>query len=158
MRIPDQGIVNPRNPRSHQRYPRENQRYLRETNNMAENEISFLIRAAIFDVYNKLGAGLYESVYEKALIIELNKRGLEVQSQLGFKAVYDEIDIGEAFKLDLLVNDKVIIELKSVEHLQEVHHKQIITYLKLTGLKLGILVNFNCSDLKANIIRKVNGL
>jgi len=88
---------------------------------MTENEISFLIRAAIFDVYNKLGAGLYESVYEKALIIELNKRGLEVQSQLGFKAVYDEIDIGEAFKLDLLVNDKVIIELKSVEHLQEVH-------------------------------------
>ena len=92
------------------------------------------------------------------MIIELKKRSLDVQCQVGFKALYDDIDIGEAFKLDLLVNDKVIVELKSVEHLQEVHHKQIITYLKLTGLKLGILVNFNCDDLKAIIIRKVNGL
>ncbi|HNZ07668.1 MAG TPA: GxxExxY protein [Candidatus Cloacimonadota bacterium] len=125
---------------------------------MTENEISFQIRAAIFDVYNKLGAGLYEFVYEKALSIKLMKRGLDAKSQVGFEAVYDDIVIGEAFKLDLLVNNKVIIELKSVEKLQLVHHKQLITYLKLTGFKLGILVNFNCSDLKDNIIRKANGL
>ena len=125
---------------------------------MSENEIAYQIRGAIYDVYNKLGPGLFELVYENALSYELKKRGLDVKSQVPINIVYDGIDMGAGFKMDLLVEDKVIIELKSVETLALVHHKQLLTYLKLTNLKLGILVNFNTSDINKSIIRKVNGL
>ena len=125
---------------------------------MSENEIAYQIRGAIYDVYNKLGPGLFESVYENTLSYELTKRGLEVKSQVPINIIYDGIDMGAGFKMDLLVDDKVIIELKSVEHIALVHHKQLLTYLKLTNLKLGILVNFNTSDINKSIIRKVNGL
>ena len=125
---------------------------------MSENEIAYQIRGAIYDVYNKLGPGLFELVYENALSYELKKRGLNVKSQVPINIVYDGIDMGAGFKMDLLVEDKVIIELKSVETLALVHHKQLLTYLKLTNLKLGILVNFNTSEIKKSIIRKVNGL
>lgn len=125
---------------------------------MTENEIAYQIRGAIFTVYNTLGPGLFETVYEKALVIELCKKGLSVQTQVPFIAVYDGIEIGEAFRMDMLVNQKVVVELKSVESLQLVHHKQLITYLKLTGLKLGLLVNLNTNDLEKNIIRKANNL
>lgn len=125
---------------------------------MSENEIAYQIRGAIYDVYNKLVPGLFESVYENTLSYELTKRGLEVKSQVPINIIYDGIDMGAGFKMDLLVEDKVIIELKSVENLARVHHKQLLTYLKLTNLKLGILVNFNTSNINNSIIRKVNGL
>ena len=125
---------------------------------MSENEIAYQIRGAIYDVYNKLGPGLFELVYENALSYELKKRGLNVKSQVPINIVYNGIDMGAGFKMDLLVEDKVIIELKSVETFALVHHKQLLTYLKLTNLKLGILVNFNTSEINKSIIRKVNGL
>ena len=125
---------------------------------MTENEISYAIRGAIFKVYNELGAGLFESVYEAALLYQLRKDGLQVKAQVAILVVYDEqlLDIG--FRLDILVEDKVIIEIKSVEELAKVHHKQILTYLKLTKLKLGILVNFNSDNILESIYRKVNNL
>jgi len=125
---------------------------------MTENEISYKIRGGIYSVFKALGPGLYESVYEKALIVELKRLGLNVLSQVPISAVYEGVDLGEAFRLDLLVEDKVIVEIKSVENLQLVHHKQILTYLRLTNLKLGILVNFNTDDINKSIIRKVNQL
>jgi GxxExxY protein len=123
---------------------------------MTENEISYKIRGSIFKVYNELGAGLFESVYEKALVYQLKKDGLEVKSQVSIPVYYDEqlLDIG--FILDILVEDKVIIELKSVEEFSKVHHKQIQNYLKLTNLRLGILVNFNTDTISNSILRKVN--
>lgn len=125
---------------------------------MLENDISYIVRGAVFTVYNKLGPVLYESVYQAILKYELEKTGLEVKSEVPVPVIYDGIKHDLGFRIDLLVNDKVIIELKSVEHLVEVHHKQVITYLKLTGLKLGLLVNFNTDNIANSILRKVNGL
>ena len=125
---------------------------------MTENEISYKIRACIFLVYNKLGPGLLESAYEAALRYEIEKIGLKVQSQVGLPMVYESIQIEAAYRIDLLVEDKIIIEIKSVEELNPVHHKQIITYLKLSSKRLGILVNFNTDNLANNIFRKVNKL
>lgn len=123
---------------------------------MIEEYLTYRIRGAIYAVYNTLGPGLYEHIYEKALIIELEKSGLRVRSQVPFNAKYNGRDIWEAFKLDLLVEETIIIEIKSVEALHAVHHKQLITYLKLTNLRLGLLVNFNTNDLSGNIVRKLN--
>jgi len=125
---------------------------------MTENDISYKIRGAIFKVYNNLGPGLLESVYEAALIYELRKDGLEVKSQVPLPAAYQEefLDIG--FRIDLLVENLVIVELKSVEALHEVHHKQVLTYLRLSNKKLGLLVNFNTNNIANSIIRKVNQL
>lgn len=123
-----------------------------------ENQIAYKIRGCIYDVYNKLGPGLFERVYEYALVIELKNKGLEVKTQVPFDVIYKGVNVGIAFRLDILVEDKVIIEVKSIETLANVHHKQLITYLKITGCKLGILVNFNTTELNKNIIRKANGL
>jgi len=125
---------------------------------MTENQISYKIRGAIFKVYNELGPGLFESVYEAALIYQLKKDGLQVKSQVAIPVYYDNIKLDVGFRSDILVEDKVIIEVKSVEELAKVHHKQIINYLKLTKLKLGILVNFNTDDIAESIFRKVNNL
>lgn len=83
---------------------------------------------------------------------------MRVQTQVDFPLIYEDIEIGKAYRLDLIVQEKVIVEVKSVENISEVHHKQILTYLKLTGCKLGILVNFNCDDISKSIFRKVNRL
>lgn len=123
-----------------------------------ENELSFIIRGAIFKVYNELGPGLLESVYETVLMYELEKQGLSVKRQVALPIFYDDIELEIGYRLDLLVNNKVIIEIKSVETLAKVHHKQVLTYLKLTEIKLGILVNFNVDDITKGIFRKVNGL
>jgi GxxExxY protein len=123
-----------------------------------ENDISYLIRGAIFKVYNELGPGLLESVYEAVLLYELQKQGLEVKSQVALPVYYESVKLEVGFRLDLLVNDKVIIEIKSVETLAKVHHKQVLTYLKISNLKLGILVNFNVDEITKGIFRKVNGL
>jgi len=123
---------------------------------MSLNEISYQIRGAVFDVYNELGPGLMESVYEKALIIELLNRGLQVENQVPIEVRYKGFDLGLQYRLDLLVNKQVIIELKSVEILLTVHYKQLITYLKLAQKPLGFLINFNTESIKDNIIRIAN--
>jgi GxxExxY protein len=125
---------------------------------MDENEISFQIRKAIYEVYNETGPGLLESVYEFALKYELECAGLNVKSQVVLPVHYKGSTLSTNYRIDLLVEDKVLVELKSVEELNSVHHKQVITYLKLSKLKLGILVNFNTDYLNSNIIRKVNKL
>ncbi len=125
---------------------------------MNENEISYQIRGAVFKVYNELGPGLLESVYETALSYELKQIGLDVKNQVGIPMKYADINFDVGFRLDILVNDKVIIEIKSVEALADVHHKQLLTYLKLTEKKLGLLINFNSSSISNSIIRIVNNL
>ena len=123
---------------------------------MILQDASYKIRGSIFDVYNELGPGLLESVYEKAMVIEMKHRGLNVQSQVTIDVLYKGSDLGIQQRLDLLVNDQIIIEIKSVEALQPVHHKQLISYLKLTGKPLGFLVNFNTDNIKDNMKRIVN--
>ena len=125
---------------------------------MTENDISFKIRGTIFKVYNTLGPGLFESVYESALYYELTKINLKVERQLEISIPYDGIILDVAFKIDLLVEDKVIIELKSVEDLAPIHYKQITNYLKLTNKKLGLLVNFNTVTILDDIKRIANKL
>ncbi|MEZ0128344.1 GxxExxY protein [Flavobacterium sp. LBUM151] len=123
---------------------------------MSENEISYKIRGAIFKVYNNLGPGLLESVYESALHYQLEKENLKVHKQVEIPVKYDDIFLDITFRLGLLVEDKVIIELKSVEELRAIHYKQLTTYLKLTNKKLGLLVNFNCTNILDNIARVAN--
>ena len=125
---------------------------------MHENDISFLIRKAIFKVYNSLGPGLFESVYVTALVYELQQLHLQVKKEVALPMVYEGIKFEAGFRIDILVNDLVIVEVKSIETLAEVHHKQVLTYLRLSGLKLGLLVNFNSSNITESIFRKVNGL
>jgi GxxExxY protein len=125
---------------------------------MTENDISFIIRGAIFKVFNALGPGLLESAYEAALMHELIKAGLNVKAQVPLPLIYDGIKMDVGYRIDLLVENMVIIEIKSTENITEVHHKQVLTYLKLSEMKLGILVNFNCSEIEKSIFRKVNGL
>lgn len=126
--------------------------------NMEENDISYKVRGAIFNVYNQFGPGLLESVYVAALHEELISSGMNVETEVAIPVYYNQKKLGVGFRMDLLVEGKVIIEVKSIEALAEVHHKQVLTYLKLTGLKLAILVNFNVEDIKSGIFRKVNGL
>jgi len=125
---------------------------------MTENQISYQIRGAIFDVYNELGPGLLESVYEEAMVFELKKRGLSIQRQQEVPILYKGEELSTNLRLDLLVEDAVIVELKSVSELQDVHYKQLLTYLKLTKKKLGILVNFNTDDIQYDIKRVANGM
>jgi GxxExxY protein len=125
---------------------------------MNENDISYKIRGAIFKIYNALGPGLLESVYVAALVFELNKEGLKVQKEVPVPVYYEDEKLDVGFRLDLLVENKVIIEVKSIENLTEVHHKIVLTYLKLTKLKLAILVNFNVDNITNGIFRKINKL
>lgn len=113
---------------------------------------------AAFHVHTALGPGLLESVYEAALAPELHKAGLLVATQVPLPVVYDEVRLELGFRLDILVEKKVIVEVKSVEALLDVHHKQLLTYLKLTNLKLGQLINFNVVSLKDYFVRIVNSL
>ncbi len=122
---------------------------------MIEDDVSYKIRGAIFNVYNALGPGLLESVYEAALCYELRKEGLKVEQQKPIKVVYDGHVLPVDYRLDLLVEDCVVVELKSVETLKDLHHKQLLSYLKLTGKRLGLLVNFNTSDIARSISRKI---
>ncbi|RYY49199.1 MAG: GxxExxY protein [Chitinophagaceae bacterium] len=121
------------------------------------NELSFDIRGAIFSVYNNLGPGLLESAYEAALCYELAKKGLLFTTQVPLPMEYEDLRLDVGYRLDIVVENKIIIEVKSVDTLLAVHHKQLITYLKLSGLQLGLLVNFNTNTIADNIIRKVNG-
>ena len=125
---------------------------------MDENEISYLVRKCIFNVYNKLGPGLLESVYQKILIYEREENRLEVKSELILPIIYDEKVFDVNFRIDILVENKVILELKSVKELEPVHYKQLNTYLKLSGKKLGLLVNFNTTNILNGIKRVANNL
>lgn len=122
---------------------------------MTENEISYKIRGAIYKVYNELGPGLLESIYEAALCYQLRKDGLHVDSQVPLKVYYDGNLLPVDYRLDVLVEDKVIIEIKSVEETKKVFHKQLLTYLRIANKKLGILVNFNTDDINSQIFRKI---
>ena len=126
---------------------------------MTENDITYHIRGAIYEVYKALGPGLLEAVYEEALTYELQKRGLKVERQLEVPLHYDGKLLSTSLRLDMLVEDKVIIELKSVSEMKDVFYKQTLTYCKLLNKKLGILVNFNVNNIMDGaIIRVVNGL
>ena len=120
-----------------------------------ENDLSYTIIGAIYDVYNKLGPGLLESVYEAALAYELKKRDLKVERQIEVPILYDGKRIDTDLRLDILVEDLVIVELKSVLEMKDVFYLQIDTYLKLTGKHLGLLVNFNTDDIVHSIHRRV---
>lgn len=124
---------------------------------MTENEIARKILDSAFVVHTKLGPGLLESVYEVVLAHELRKAGLAVERQKPMPIVYDGIRFDEAFRADLVVNSKVIAELKSVEATSAVHAKQVLTQLRLSGLKLGLLINFGEAHLKNGIKRLING-
>ena len=123
---------------------------------MKENEISYDIRGAAFKVYNSLGPGLLESIYEHAMAYELKRMRHLVKTQLGIPVMYDDVQLDIGFRLDLIVDDLVIIEIKSVDQLIDIHYKQLLSYLKLTNRKLGLFINFNTTDLKSSIIRIIN--
>lgn len=123
-----------------------------------ENQLSKIILDAAFRVHTKTGPGLLETVYEVLLAHELRKQGLQVQRQMPIPIRYDELVFDEGFRADLLVKDKVIVELKSVEQLVRVHSKQVLTQLRLSERRLGLLINFGEVHLKNGIERIVNGL
>ena len=125
---------------------------------MDENELSYIIRKSIFNVYNTLGPGLLESVYQKILVYELQENGLNVKSELLLPVKYNDKLFDINFRIDILVEDKVILELKSVKSIEDIHYKQLYTYLKLSSKKLGLLVNFNTTNILDGIKRVVNNL
>src|SRR5215831_12455383 len=125
---------------------------------MTENEIAKIIVDAAFKIHTTLGPGLFESVYERVLAYELEKRGLHVVRQQPISIIYDSLVFEEGFKADLMVEDKVIVELKSIEAVAPVHKKQLITYLRLADKRLGLLINFNVNLIKDGITRLVNRL
>ncbi len=124
---------------------------------MTESELTYKIRGAIFNVYKELGPGLLESIYEAALCYELKKQGLHVENQVKLDVVYDGKILPVDFRLDILVEESVIIELKSVEEIKPIHHKQLLTYLRIANKHIGLLVNFNTDDMNKSIYRKING-
>ena len=123
---------------------------------MTENEISRIVLNCAIKIHKKLGPGLLESTYETCLCYELKKQNLKVEKQKALSLTYDEIKIESAYYIDLIVNDKVIIELKAVESIKEVHKAQLYTYLKLSNCKLGLLLNFNVELLKEGVYRMIN--
>ncbi len=125
---------------------------------MNENEISKIIVNTAFQIHKQLGPGLLESVYEEILYFELSKQGLKVERQKAIPVIWDELKMEIGFRADLIVENKVIIEIKSFETIAPVHPKQLLTYLKLTDLKLGLLINFKEPLIKTGITRIVNNL
>ena len=125
---------------------------------MTENELSNIVIGRAIDVHRTLGPGLLESVYEAALVHDLLEFGLFVQHQVSVPMVYKTVHMEVGFRLDILVENKLVVEVKSVETLAPLHHAQTLTYLRLTGCKLGLLINFNTTLLKDGIHRIVNRL
>jgi GxxExxY protein len=125
---------------------------------MRENEIAALVVDICFKVHKQYGPGLFESVYEEIVCYELVKREILFVRQQGINVVHEGIDMGIGFKPDIIIEEKLIIELKSIENLAEVHYKQLLTYLKLTKIKLGLLINFKVPLIKDGIHRIVNNL
>jgi GxxExxY protein len=125
---------------------------------MDVNEVSGSVVDAAMKVHTALGPGLLESAYEVCLLHELRKRGRKVLSQVALPVVYDGVRIDVGYRIDLLVEDVVIVELKAIEKLLPIHDAQLLSYLKLGGYRLGLLINFNVLHLKDGIKRKVNNL
>jgi GxxExxY protein len=123
-----------------------------------ENDIAKLVVDAAFKVHKALGPGLFESVYETVLAHEIEKRDLAVDRQRAIPINYEGMAFDEGFRADLIVNDRVIVELKSVENISPVHKKQLLTYLRLADKRLGLLINFGANMIKDGIFRVVNGL
>ena len=127
-------------------------------NNPVENEIGEKIIGAAIKVHSALGPGLLESAYEACLAHELENTGLSVQQQVVLPIVYSDLRLDTGYRLDLLVNQRVVVELKAVEKLTDVHKAQLLSYPKLGGFKLGYIMNFNVARLRDGIVRMVNGL
>lgn len=125
---------------------------------MTENELSKIIVNTCYNIHVELGPGLFESVYEEILFHELSKKGLKVERQKAVPVFWKKLKMEIGFRADLIVENKVIIEIKSVETIAPVHKKQLLTYLRLTDLKLGLLINFNETLIKDGISRIVNNL
>jgi GxxExxY protein len=124
---------------------------------MTENELATIAVDISFKIHRILGPGLLESVYEAAFAYELDKRGIAYTRQQGMKVNYEEAVLDIGFRYDIVMENKLVVEIKSVEHMEKVHHKIVLTYLKLTGIKLAILVNFNVDLIKDGIHRKIQG-
>jgi GxxExxY protein len=124
---------------------------------MTENEISVVVLDCAFKVHTTLGPGLLESAYQECLYFEIQKAGLLVQKQQPMPLIYESIRLEVGYRLDLLVENKFIIEVKSVEALNDIHLAQTLTYLRLSGCKLALLINFNVTHLKLGIRRVING-
>lgn len=125
---------------------------------MTENELSKIVLDSAFEVHRNLGPGLLESSYEECLYFELKQSGLYVEKQKALPLIYKDVKLDIGYRIDLLVANKLIVELKAIEFLNDVHLAQILTYLKLSGCKLGLLINFNVALLKTGIKRVVNNL
>lgn len=125
---------------------------------MTENEISKIIFDCALKIHKALGPGLLESAYEECLFYELGKTGLKIEKQKPLPLIYEEVKLEVGYRVDIIVENKVIIEIKSVEALNDVHLAQILTYLKLSDCKLGMLINFNVTLIKNGIKRVVNNL
>ncbi len=125
---------------------------------MSESEISSKIIGAAIEVHKQLGPGLLESTYETCLAYELKQMGLDVKQQQALPVVYKEVKLDAGYRIDLLIENKVIIEIKSVEALADIHTAQLLTYLKLKDLKLGLLINFNSVRVVDGLKRIVNNL
>lgn len=124
---------------------------------LTENELATIAVDICYKIHTTLGPGLLESVYEAAFVYELDKRSIAFTRQQGIVANYEDTVLDVGFRADIIMENKLIVEIKSVEHLEKVHHKTVLTYLKLTNMKLAILVNFNVNLIKEGIHRKIVG-
>jgi len=125
---------------------------------VTENELAKIVVDAAYHVHVRLGPGLLESVYHAVMIYELQKRGLRVTSKDPVPIVWDDVRLDKGFEADAIVEEKLLLEFKSIEHVPPIHKKQLLTYLKLTNMRLGLLINFGSEFIKDGIFRIVNGL
>ncbi len=125
---------------------------------MTENEISKIVFECALKVHKTLGPGLLESAYEECMFYELKKSNLKVEKQKVLPLVYEEVNLDVGYRIDIIIEDKFIVEIKSVEALNDVHLAQLLTYLRLSDCKLGLLINFNVKLLKEGVRRVVNGI
>lgn len=125
---------------------------------MTENELSYKIIGVVIELHKQIGPGLLESAYENALAYELRSLGMQVSQQVAMPFVYKDVRMDIGYRLDIVVENKIILEIKSIESLAPVHYSQLLTYLKLSDLKLGLLINFNSKVVKDSIHRVVNNL
>jgi GxxExxY protein len=124
---------------------------------MTENELSKIVFDAALKVHQNLGPGLLESAYEECLFYELNKTGLNVQKQQPLPLIYEDVKLEVGYRVDIIIENKLIVEIKAVDALNDVHLAQVLTYLKLSNCKLGMLINFNVTLVKNGIKRVING-
>jgi GxxExxY protein len=124
---------------------------------MTENDISRIVFESALKVHQLLGPGLLESAYEECLFYELKKHNIKVEKQKALPLIYEEIKLDAGYRIDIIIEDKFIVEIKSVEALTDVHLAQLLTYLRLSNCKLGLLINFNVSLLKNGVRRVING-